>query len=237
MALPGCPARTSRADAVSTNPSDPHTKLSATPPRSLRRPWTVARSIRPTAPDQPGATSRVRVIRSTSRGSFARDLVELLPVDHFLTRAARVQERCRHGAARQASMPQHAHQRHDSAPAADEQQRSPPFDGRPDEGASDRPAQSNRVVGLQLAGEERGHLAAVEPLDRELQAGRPRVVRQSRSCVPRGSRRRPSGVCRRAGPAGGRATCWGPGGWSSPDPSLHGWRRLSPAARRSSAAL
>ena len=34
---------------------------------------------------------------------------------------------------------------------------------------SDRPAQLNRVVGLQLAGEERRHLAVIQALDGELQ--------------------------------------------------------------------
>lgn len=34
IASPGCPAFSSRADAASTNPAPPQTKLSATPPRS-----------------------------------------------------------------------------------------------------------------------------------------------------------------------------------------------------------
>ncbi len=34
IASPGCPACNSRADAASTNPAPPQTKLSATPPRS-----------------------------------------------------------------------------------------------------------------------------------------------------------------------------------------------------------
>ena len=36
---------------------------------------------------------------------------------------------------------------------------------------SDRPAQLNGVVGLQLAGEERRHLAVIQAVDRELQRG------------------------------------------------------------------
>ena len=46
-----------------------------------------------------------------------------------------------------------------------------PFDGGPDEIAANRPAQLNRVVGLQLAGEERRHLAVIQALDREFQLG------------------------------------------------------------------
>ena len=36
---------------------------------------------------------------------------------------------------------------------------------------SDRPAQLNRVAGLQLVGEERRHLAVIQALDGELQRG------------------------------------------------------------------
>ena len=70
IAWPGCPACSSRADAASTNPAEPQTKLSATPPRSFSSACTAGRSIRPTAPDQPGAESRVSVIRSVNRGSL-----------------------------------------------------------------------------------------------------------------------------------------------------------------------
>jgi hypothetical protein len=69
-------------------------------------------------------------------------------------------------------VPQHAHERHDTAPAADEEKRRPSVHSGPDEIASDGPAQLKRVVGLQLSGEERRNLAVLQAIDCELQRRR-----------------------------------------------------------------
>src|SRR5687768_11382603 len=70
------------------------------------------------------------------------------------------------------AVPQHAHEGDHSAPAGDQQQWRRPFRSRPDEVASYRPAQLNRVAALQLAGEERRHLPVVKAIDRELECWR-----------------------------------------------------------------
>src|SRR4029453_8728092 len=68
-------------------------------------------------------------------------------------------------------MPQYAHQRYNSAPPANQQKRMPRFFSRPDEMPSDRSAQLNCVVGLQLTGEVRRHLAVIQTINREFQRG------------------------------------------------------------------
>ena len=49
-------------------------------------------------------------------------------------------------------------------PPPNQQKRMPRFGGCPDEMSSDRPAQLNRVVWLQVVGEERRHLAVFQAL-------------------------------------------------------------------------
>src|SRR5262245_15461860 len=68
-------------------------------------------------------------------------------------------------------MPQHAHERNNPTPAADQQKRTARFQTGPDEMPSDRPAQLNRVAGLQLIGQEWRHLTVFQAIYRELQRG------------------------------------------------------------------
>jgi hypothetical protein len=67
------------------------------------------------------------------------------------------------------SVTQHAHQRDHPSAASDEEKRADPVDRGPDEMASDRASQVNRVVDVQLVGKERRHLAVLEAIDGEFQ--------------------------------------------------------------------
>jgi hypothetical protein len=61
-------------------------------------------------------------------------------------------------------MSQYAHKGHDPTPAGDEQQWIAWLDVGPDEIPANGPAQFNRVVWLQFAGEELGNLTVLETL-------------------------------------------------------------------------
>jgi hypothetical protein len=161
----------------------PVTAAQTRPPRTRRAHRRTCQPLGQDLPAAPGTSAGryARPDRGPARCRIARQRYpkcepwiaacesrEFLVIDHILACADRVQERCGHSVARQSPMPQHAHERNNPTPAANQQKRTPRFQRGPGEMPSDRPAQLNRVVGLQLAGEERRHLAVIQAVDREL---------------------------------------------------------------------
>ena len=164
-------------------------------PRAARQPpsprirWSRKRSCRPHRRGVPVAPvllgGRCARRRRASRRMVPRqrdpqrqpgiavcDVAQFLLVDHILPRPGRVQEDGRHGTVRQSPVPQHAHERHNPAAAADQQEWVPRLGGGPHEMTADGPAQFDRVACLQLIGEEWRDLAVFQALHGELQPRR-----------------------------------------------------------------